>query len=1139
MIDTDSLEILGSLLKERYRIKEPIGSGAMSHVFLALDEVSGENVAIKLLRPNIASKNVEQRLFREFNACSQLNHPNVAKMLDCGRYGKTEAPYLAMEYLPYPCLEDVLKDVKIFSQQQVAHLLGQLASACLHCHELQVIHRDIKPANVIFSPDGRVVLIDFGIALAQDMTALTGTGEMLGTPLYLAPEVINGEQATAQSDIYSLGVLCYELLTGQRPYDGENLAEMIGKMMMAQYPQPTELQPHLAKGWDHFISKSLSEDLSLRFATMADFISSLNDLRQSFSNDAIIKQHPSEPHKEDLFAERYELIEEFAGSSPAALFYRAKDSLEGNYVYLKVISAKPFSDEQKRNQLKRRLNLCSSLAHPSLSPIVDSSVDGESIYYAANAVEGQELKALIEGEGSFDSRKAKRTLLALAKALQKCHSQGVVHGQINPNNILVKADGTPVLIDYGLLELLHSTRMTIACEMNCLSCYVAPEVLAGGRYGEASDIYSFGVLTYFLLTGERPFAGKGFASLFVQILGGHYKTRNLSQKWNRFIEACMQRDPDQRLVISDVIALLEGSRISKSHKRSKSKALSQPIPEATKEPIPLRAMVFAVSTILVTLLIAFFPLGESKQSVTVTLSREKVNALKEEISKMISRQSPNMLGRQLDEVVNELDGLRKQGHGVTSTLDEIKSTTAGGELKVDLIKAHWLNLSKHRQKEACELLLKTLASLRQRALKTNDATEAASHLALERQLAQRLSSFHLPKGSMEEERLVVESCLLASKLLANGLPWQEQDRHFRKVMKWFQQRAKGLSAKEMSFATQAITSVLDHKGNLFTYGRLRKQEMSSLFDKLEVQRIISFKNRDLSLSMWLEYANLHNSRLWATLLYLAQSETTLKRRRRSVNRLIDGYSVNDVQENYEAILGPLWRPPGLSRQSLALYVVAELIRLRYLATTAKAPAVRLESWIAYSREGRNFTKVSSYTDNVELAALKELNSFLQSEKEQHPEDDLLLGLLLLRENMIKKGEAKLLDALKATKKYLQENSTKGLPTNRQFARALAVYDGALAYTTRAKKVRALSTFMPTLRWTLDFLGKHWERVKHHNSARSLHAKTLAQCYLHATKRGNEEEKKDSLTRLQKIIRADKYARRSLKRFLKVHPLPFD
>jgi serine/threonine protein kinase len=226
------------LMIQGYRVVSKIGRGGSSIVYLAERESDKQQVVLKILNATAGLDEILlQRFVQEFDIISSIDHPNVVKIYDRG-FSDRHA-YIAMEYFPDGSLAEVIP--KGLSARQALSLLAQVASALREVHNRGIIHRDIKPGNLMARADGSIVLADFGIAkrLGNDL-GHTRHGELYGTPYYISPEQIEGRPATMQSDIYSLGIIFYEMLTNQRPFDAESVSGLIALHVSAPRPNLPE-----------------------------------------------------------------------------------------------------------------------------------------------------------------------------------------------------------------------------------------------------------------------------------------------------------------------------------------------------------------------------------------------------------------------------------------------------------------------------------------------------------------------------------------------------------------------------------------------------------------------------------------------------------------------------------------------------------------------------------------------------------------------------------------------------------------------------------------------------------------------------------------------------------------------------------
>ncbi|GAA4493301.1 serine/threonine-protein kinase [Actinoallomurus oryzae] len=237
----------GRLLDGRYRLVERIAAGGQGEVWRAEDLGLGRPAAVKLLRGEYADNaEFRERFRREAQHAAGLSHPGIAQVFDYSEGDGGEAPYLVMEYVAGESLSAAIAREAPMSVARVLDIVAAVASALASAHAAGLVHRDVKPGNVLLGGDGSIKITDFGIARAMDASSLTRTGTLMGTPLYLAPEQAIGRPATAASDLYALGIIAFELLTGRPPYEGPPTAVVLAHRDTPLPPLPSSVPPGLA-----------------------------------------------------------------------------------------------------------------------------------------------------------------------------------------------------------------------------------------------------------------------------------------------------------------------------------------------------------------------------------------------------------------------------------------------------------------------------------------------------------------------------------------------------------------------------------------------------------------------------------------------------------------------------------------------------------------------------------------------------------------------------------------------------------------------------------------------------------------------------------------------------------------------------
>jgi predicted Ser/Thr protein kinase len=262
----------------RFQILSELGRGAMGIVYRAQDPTIGRAVAIKTIKLADLSDEAErgrlqERLFREAQSAGILSHPGIVVVYDVGQDG--EVTYIAMEFVNGPSLEKILIREEAPDQKTVVNVLQQTASALDYAHKKGIVHRDIKPGNIMIDEDGTVKITDFGIAKISASHQLTQTGTVMGTPNYMSPEQVQGKPVDGKADQFALAVVAYEMLTGERPFTGEQLTTVLYKIVSEDPPPPQHLNPTLGFAVSMVLLKALSKDSAKRYPACVEFIAAL------------------------------------------------------------------------------------------------------------------------------------------------------------------------------------------------------------------------------------------------------------------------------------------------------------------------------------------------------------------------------------------------------------------------------------------------------------------------------------------------------------------------------------------------------------------------------------------------------------------------------------------------------------------------------------------------------------------------------------------------------------------------------------------------------------------------------------------------------------------------------------------------
>lgn len=297
--------MIGTKLNNRYEVIELLGEGATSTVYKGLDDRLGREVALKVLHPHVRDT-TRKRFFQEAMAVAQLNHAHVMAIFDRGEDNSRD--YLVIEYVRGNPLTHYIPS----SIDLVIRLGAQIADALHYAHERDIIHRDIKPANIMVTPETDIKIMDLGLALPREAKRVTAPGMVIGTPAYISPEQAKGKDLDRRTDIYSLGIVLYEMATGQLPFNADDITALLLQHVQQQPPPPTLIEPNMPKALESIILKTLEKDRERRFQTgktLADTLRTVNAPHPEIHDDDDIMTMPSRP--KDMGA----LIEQFKGQS--------------------------------------------------------------------------------------------------------------------------------------------------------------------------------------------------------------------------------------------------------------------------------------------------------------------------------------------------------------------------------------------------------------------------------------------------------------------------------------------------------------------------------------------------------------------------------------------------------------------------------------------------------------------------------------------------------------------------------------------------------------------------------------------------------------------------------------------------------
>lgn len=517
----------GAILDGKYEIRGRLGGGGMGEVFLARRRMLGDDVAVKLVRPTGPdSEEWRARFLREARACAQLRHPNIVAVLDFN-IAADEQPYLVMEYLNGPNLAQELKARGRFDLGAAMAVLRGVGSALQLAHSLGLVHRDLKLQNVVSHryQSGEIVhkVIDFGLVTLRegdDQTPLTAAHEFLGTVAYAAPEQFAGSRADARSDQYSLGVIAYELLAGQRPIEGDGFMVLVDRHLNAA-PRPlTDHRPDLPRRVSDAVMRALSKDPDRRWPSVAAFIAALGEDDEVHTIAA--------PLPASSLLGKYELGPVIAKGRFGSDIHSGVHRALGVPVAIRLlrVGGRDNAEVVRDRFLKEARAL--QVPHPNLLQVRDFGEDGDQLYLVTDLVEGTSLAERLRS-GPLPLDVLDRFVSEIASATSALNRKGALVSGLHPGIIRVVAEGGDervVLSTAGVSAIRDVLSTLDEATLRAQSGnagelpYVAPELLMGQPADRRSDVFTIGVLAYEMATGHRPYSAATLPELIGAVMAG-------------------------------------------------------------------------------------------------------------------------------------------------------------------------------------------------------------------------------------------------------------------------------------------------------------------------------------------------------------------------------------------------------------------------------------------------------------------------------------------------------------------------------------------------------------------------------------------------------------------------------------------
>ncbi|HEY2290124.1 MAG TPA: protein kinase [Thermoanaerobaculia bacterium] len=558
--------MIGSTIS-RYRVIERLGGGGAGVVYKAEDVKLERLVALKFLSTYKSASEADTRRFlREARASSAVDHPNICTVYEVDETEDGRL-FIAMAF----CEGETLKRKVERGPQplpEAVRIAAQIASGLAAAHAKGIVHRDVKPANVIVASDGRVKIVDFGIAKLADQSRLTRDGTAVGTAGYMAPEQIRGEEIDPRTDIWALGVVLYELVTGRTPFPGDNDQERI-RGILNREPEPMEslrsgVPPELAR----IVARALAKKGGDRYLNMEAMREDLLVLAGRLGAplpvetlDPTLREIPSQPsaassvlgdtdHLVGRTLAHYRVLE-YTGGGGMGVVYKAEDLRLARTVALKFLPPELTRDPDAKSRFLQEARAASVLDHPNICTIHEvGETDDGRLYLAMPYYDGETLRRRIE-RGPIPIDEAIDLAEQIARGLAKAHRGGIVHRDIKPANIMVTADGVVKILDFGLAKLVGAAAITRTGSSVGTPAYMSPEQARGEDVDHRTDLWSFGIVLYELVAGRRPFRGEHDQAVIYGILNEAPKPltevrSEVPPELERIVEGLLAKSPADR-----------------------------------------------------------------------------------------------------------------------------------------------------------------------------------------------------------------------------------------------------------------------------------------------------------------------------------------------------------------------------------------------------------------------------------------------------------------------------------------------------------------------------------------------------------------------------------------------------------------
>ena len=501
----------------------------MGAVYRARRTLLGDEVAIKIVRADQTGDAPRERFLRESRACARLRHPNIVSILDFNA-DQAEHPFLVMELLNGPSLKEEIAASGRLPIPDVQDIVRQVCEALQFAHDSGIVHRDLKPANFVahaFATDQRVYkVVDFGLANIResDETRLTGPHEFIGTVAYASPEQLTGSVVDHRSDIYSLGAVVFEMVTGRPPFGEVDPMSVLNAHLNSPVPRPSSICPDVPAWVDLAVCRAMAKHPDDRWQRIADFGAAL-----ATAGGATSTTEAGGRGTTSTLLTTYDIADRVGPGRLGSDVYRGTHRALGHPVAIRLLRR----DTQRNWEGARARFLHEAqtlqVGHPSIIQVRDYGEEPDLVFLVTDFIEGSSLRGLMNEVGPIPWPRLRPLLMQLVDAARALHRRKGLLCGVNPDIMRVARDddGERLMISSAgiwqaqdLLATLHEQTLRGIGLADVEIRYVAPELLTGRTADVRSDIFTMGVLAYELATGMLPYDGSSMPELLGNMLRG-------------------------------------------------------------------------------------------------------------------------------------------------------------------------------------------------------------------------------------------------------------------------------------------------------------------------------------------------------------------------------------------------------------------------------------------------------------------------------------------------------------------------------------------------------------------------------------------------------------------------------------------